>query len=250
MQKNRRLPSLIRSIAAITLLITSSTGCDQNSHHQADNEKNKKWLNPKIVEHFEILDGNYSNTRLKTYSPIQFKNNGERYLQSCREIDATAINSVIEREVYLLLAAKLDCAIARQFIYAEPATSSNLPQPLSIDYLKQLPANITPSFNEQQEQNAQQKTLVEFKINEVNNVQEHVFELLLNDVLSVKFIEVARADFNGNGVEDVMIMTEWLVTDSGDGEGVDLLIIEDKQQKPSEGKPKVIWRFTEEIDWQ
>lgn len=250
MQKNRRLPSLIRSIAAITLLITSSTGCDQNSHQQADNEKNKKWLNPNIVEHFEILDGNYSNTRLKTYSPIQFKNNGERYLQSCLEIDATAINSVIEREVYLLLAAKLDCAIARQFIHARPATTSNLPQPLSIDYLKQLPANVIPSFNEQQERNAERKTLGELNINENNTVQDHVFELLLNDVLSVNIIEIARADFNGDGIEDVMIMTEWLVTDSGDGEGVDLLIIEEKQQKPSEGKLKLIWRFTDQIDWQ
>ncbi|MBD3654542.1 hypothetical protein, partial [Kangiella sp.] len=63
MRKNRRLPSLIRSIAAITLLVTSSIGCDQNSNQKADNEKKKKWLNPNIVEHFERLDENYSNTR-------------------------------------------------------------------------------------------------------------------------------------------------------------------------------------------
>lgn len=244
MRKNRRLPSLIRSIAAITLLVTSSIGCDQNSNQKADNEKKKKWLNPNIVEHFERLDENYSNTRLKPYSPVQFKNNGEHYLQSCMEIDATAINSVIEREANLLIVAKLDCAIAKQFIPANSATSSNLPQPLSIDYLKKLPANITPSFNEQQERNAQQKTLAEFKIDEINNDQDNVFELLLNDVLSVKFIEVARADFNADGIEDLMIMTEWLVTDSWDGEGVDLLIIEDKEQKP-----KVIWRFIEQLDW-
>ncbi|MBD3668727.1 MAG: hypothetical protein HUJ16_12230 [Kangiella sp.] len=166
------------------------------------------------------------------------------------EIDATPINSVIEREVNLLIIAKLDCAIAKQYINAKPATSSYLPNPLTTDHLKQFPANVIPSFNEQQERNAERKTLGELNINENNTVQDHVFEILLNDVLSVNIIEIARADFNGDGIEDVMIMTEWLVTDSGDGEGVDLLIIEEKQQKPSEGKPKIIWRFTDQIDWQ
>lgn len=243
MRKNLRLPSLIRSIVAITLLITLSTGCDQNSNQQADNEK--KWLNPNIVEHFERLDENYRNTRLKHYSPIQFKNNGERYLQSCMEIDATAINSVIEREANLLIGAKLDCAIAKQYINAKPATSSYLPKPLTLDYLKQFPANVIPSFNEQQERNAQRKTLGELNINENNTVQDNVFEILLNDVLIVKITEIARADFNADGMEELMIMTEWVVKDSGDGEGVDLLVIEGKEHKP-----KIIWRFIDQIDWQ
>ncbi|AUD77891.1 hypothetical protein CW740_01020 [Kangiella profundi] len=243
MRKNLRLPSLIRSIAAITLLITLSTGCDQNSNQQA--EMKKKWLNPNIVEHFEKLGENYSNTRLKLYSPIKFKNNDERYLQNCMEIDATPINSVIETEVDLLLAAKLDCAIARQFIHAKPATSSYLPNPLTTDYLKQFPANVIPSFNEQQERNAERKTLGELNINENNTVQDHVFEILLNDVLSVKITEIARADFNADGMEELMIMTEWVVKDSGDGEGVDLLVIEGKEHKP-----KIIWRFIDQIDWQ
>lgn len=245
MRKNLRFLKLISSMAAIPLLVTSLIGCNQNSDQKADNEKKKKWLNPNIVEHFEILDENYSNARLKSYSPIQFKNNDERYLQSCMEIDATAINSIIEREANLLIMGKLDCAIAKRFIHAKPSTSSYLPQPLSIDYLKQLPANITPSFNEQQERNAQQKTLAELNINDINTVQDNVFEVLLNDVLSVKITEVARADFNADEIEDLMIMTEWLVTDSGDGEGVDLLIIEDKKQKP-----KIMWRFIHDINWQ
>ena len=252
MQRNRRLHNRMSLNAAVILLMISLVGCDQNNIEKAqkvakvesiEKIENQKWLNPNIKQQFETLGQKYGDTRLKRYSPVMLKSGDERYLQNCSEIDATQINDVIEREASLLILAKLDCAIGKQFLGAESATSSYLPKHLTKDYLLEFPARIIPSFNDQQDQNKQLKTVAEIGLSRINRIDEYQFEVLLNDTLAVKIIEVARADFNADGVEDLMIMIEWQLTDSWDGEGVELLIVQD-----SGSEKKLVWRFNATLE--
>lgn len=229
----------------VSCLLGLLIGCQQPEPTQSSSSSTKqdnKWLNPKIHKRFSLLSNDPAENRLIEASPLEFIDGVERQLSKCSEIERTNIEQLVEREQELLMAAKIDCQIARRFIVAKAATTSFLPAQLDKDTLLSLPAGLLPTLNSKTSTQSPDDNLSALNISRIEMVQERVHQIAVNDVMLIKITEVARADFNADGVEDLMLITEWGVTDSGDGTGIDLMIIEDLGDRR-----KLIWQFSDII---
>lgn len=216
-------------------------GCEQSEPIQSFSSSFKledKWLNPQIKKRFVLLSSDPSETRLTQASPLEFVNGEVRDMINCLEIEATKIEQIIEREQRLLVAAKTDCKIARRYIEAAAAKSTNLPVSLDQGPLLSLPADLIPAINFDSTLGKPGGNLGELNIKSFETTQQWEHTIALEDAIFIKLTEVARADFDQDGVEDLMLMSEWQVADAWDGQGTELLIIED------DGHDKHIsWRY-------
>ena len=216
-------------------------GCEQSEPIQSFSssfEQQAKWLNPQIIKRFAQLTNDPSETRLTAASPLELVNGELRDMINCTEIEKMPIEQVIEREQSLLVAAKTDCKIAHRYIEAVAANTSKLPASLDQSELLSLPADLIPAMNLETPSGRLVRTLGELDIKIIEPEQEWVHTITSNDALIIKLTEVARADFNQDGAEDLMLMSVWQIKDSWDGQGIELFIIDYTGQKP-----QVSWRY-------
>lgn len=231
----------MRAKLLVICLFSLMFGCEQSEPIQpfsSSFEQQAKWLNPQINKRFARLTNEPSETRLTAASPLELVNGELRDMINCTEIEKMPIEQVIEREQSLLVAAKTDCKIARRYIEAVAANTSKLPASLDQSELLSLPADLIPAMNLETPSGRLNGSLRELDIKIIEPDQEWVHTITSNDALIIKLTEVARADFNQDGAEDLMLMSEWQIKDSWDGQGIELFIIEYTGQEP-----QVSWRF-------
>ncbi|PCJ11170.1 MAG: hypothetical protein COB04_19500 [Gammaproteobacteria bacterium] len=107
-----------------------------------------------------------------------------------------------------------------------------------VQFIKGLPGRSIPDLGGQSLDN-RDGTLIEIEHElEFLSVDEGAIEVALADDLVVRYLIMARADFNDDGVEDVLLRLDWYVS-SAFGKGFDLLML---TKTAENSKLALIWR--------
>ncbi|MCW8128401.1 hypothetical protein [Microbulbifer halophilus] len=142
---------------------------------------------------------------------------------SCRDVDKTADDAIREDQYPLLTMLRANCKALELYFNAQNASKSHLPEKITSDFVRNLPASATPNLGGDRDISVD-KTLAEtfpkIKATEIGtgNVQAQF------DDLDINYIALARGDFDRDGVEDMLLRLDWQVT-SAFGNGFDLLLV-------------------------
>ncbi len=164
----------------------------------------------------------------------------ELHLESCVAVNNTLETDVETSQYHLLQLMKVNCMAAGYYFEALKIgkVSSFLPATLNAGFIKSLPAQAAPNLGGQSLEN-RNGTLVEIEKNlKVLSIDEGVVELSLADNLVVKYLIMARGDFNHDGIEDMLLRLDWYIS-SAFGKGFDLLMV---TQASKNAKPSLVWR--------
>lgn len=167
-------------------------------------------------------------------------NNGEIALNSCAAVNATTEASVVTSQHHLRQLMLANCLAAKYYfsVASNGPAYSYLPDNVNEEFVKRLPALVIPDLGGQSLDN-RRGTLLDVEPNlNIINVNENAVELILGGDLTINYLPMARGDFNGDGIEDMLIRLDWAIN-SAFGKGFDLVMV---TQLTNDALPQLLWR--------
>lgn len=142
---------------------------------------------------------------------------------SCRDVDETPDDSIKEDQYALLTMLRVNCKAIKLYFNAQDSSESHFPKKLTSEFVRRLPASATPELGGNRDTPVDETlsdTYPKIETTEINagNVQARF------DDLDINYIALARGDFDGDGVEGMLLRLDWQVI-SAFGNGFDLLLI-------------------------
>lgn len=225
-------------IILLFFIVTSClffTSCMSTNQHSTVVERSP-FFNQKEFTGLKSLGKDISSVRLD-YA-LDFANGKELHFNSCIEVNT--VDEVEASQYHLLRLMKANCMAVGYYFDALKIgkVPSFLPENLNNSFIRSLPAKAIPNLGGQSlDRNG---TLAQaekgMKVLSANNKS---MELSLADNLMVKYLIIARGDFNHDGIEDMLLRLDWHVS-SAFGKGYNLLMVTKTSKK---AKSSIIFRW-------
>jgi hypothetical protein len=164
----------------------------------------------------------------------------ELRLDSCAAVKDAQETDVETSQYHLLQLMKVDCIAADYYFKAlnVGAVSSFLPATIDAGFIESLPAQAVPDLGGQSLEKRDSSLLESEKDLQVLSTDGGAVELSLSGDLVVKYIVMARGDFDQDGFEDLLLRLDWYIS-TAFGKGFDLIMV---TQTSISSKSMLIWR--------
>ncbi len=166
---------------------------------------------------------------------------GEKvHFASCLQVDSTDETSILASEYQLFNLLSIHCrAIGLYLEKGVQAKQSYFPAKLTKELLYSFPAAAGPRISKYSLEKRAGKTLKEYEpLLDISIIDDNTSEVLTQNH-ETTFDIMARADFNADGFEDLLVRILWHVRDAF-GKGSDLFILE---KTSSTGPVVLTWRY-------
>ena len=169
---------------------------------------------------------------------FKFENGKNIQLDNCSQVLKLNHENLAEYEVFRFRLVKLDCKALDKITRSDSFKKSYYPRSLNVTFFKKLPAASVPLLSEHDYSDRQEKTLGDLGEN-MQFYRENNHSVKIVTPADEYYISVlARADFNNDGIEDLLIKSEWYARHAH-GKHADILII---TRKSDNLKSVIIWR--------
>ncbi|MBJ7552096.1 hypothetical protein [Marinomonas ostreistagni] len=215
----------------VTTILFALVGCA--SEKQADIEKH---LNSKELTGLSNMNSDLNSMQFD-YS-LDSPAGKSLPFSSCYQINNASDTEIETSQQHLLKLMKVNCLASDFYFQAQNSYKSFLPSAFDIHFIKALPPQAQPDLGGQPLGHSfttlgdAEPTMIE------RSSQEHSIEVELSGDLVVRYVELARGDFNHDGVEDALIRLDWYVS-TAFGKGFDLIMI---SRESDEEPPRISWR--------
>ncbi len=179
-------------------------------------------------------------------SELTGKDGKNIYFDRCSQIDLIDEDDIKTSQYHIYKSIKLKCKAIKLYIEkGAHAKRTFFPKKITKAFIESLPATIGPVISEHLLSMRNGKTLAEYELSEYESSLDisiiDKFEAkVVTKVYQTTFKIMARADFNNDGVEDLLARISWKVREAF-GKGSDLFILE----KKSTDEPILLtWRYT------
>lgn len=220
------------SLLALTSLLTAACFASGNSP--------TKRLDRSAFQGFTIVEqGQQLRTQLSGYE-FQLKGGQSIEPESCEEADHIDPEALADYDYFRFRLLQTSCIAVALYSRAETAQSGSIPHVVDEQFVKRFPASATRILSEADLQQKEGHTIgslyadANFSSDNKNTIR------VITDDDEYYFTTLARADFNLDGVEDLLIRAEWYARNAH-GKHVDLVIL---SQQTHQGPLKIEWRFS------
>lgn len=160
-------------------------------------------------------------------------------ISNCKQALNLDISKIPEFEYFRFNLLLLSCEALEIYSKAKSSSSSYFPSGFLEKFYGQLPADVIPLLSKADKSQRQGKTLLGYDKNTSISIESpHAAKLLTNED-EIYITVLARGDFTEDGIEDLLVLTEWFAINAF-GKHADLLILT-KTDKDQAGV--VNWRL-------
>lgn len=169
------------------------------------------------------------------------KKNGEVvHFTNCLQVESIGEDTIKTSQYQWYKLIMINCKALK--LYTEKGTQakrSYFPEIMNEKLVAGWPAVVGPIINDEEMIRRQGKTLSEYETELKISIKDKNTVDVLTDYDDITYCIMARADFNSDGIEDLLVRMIWHVRDAF-GKGSDLFIFE----KTSHASPvSLTWRF-------
>ena len=181
-----------------------------------------RWINPDVFDASKHTNGSsYSFEFDMTFTAVSGEN---VTITNCLELALFGEDRVSGPEYTYWQSIKIDCEVVERFYLSSETAVSFWPKSFGYELIKQFPATAIPYLGGQA-LNGRAGTLAAYDtslkfIEKQNDNRIHV-EV---DHMDVHYVQVARADFNRDGIQDIFVRMDWYVKDAF-GKGTDWVVL-------------------------
>jgi hypothetical protein len=213
------------------------TACSLNNYKsKSQGGIEAAWLNPLIFEQQIKTDGYLSDIQFN----IEFTGADEKpfFAKECSFVLQNSNGVVMEQEYHRWQWLKDNCIAAKKYFDAPKTAYSFWAKIFDYETIKHFPAAAIPDLGgESLEGRIGTLSAYETSLTFVEASGENCI-LVEVDNLVVYYSQVARADFNRDGYQDVFIRMDWYVEDAF-GKGTDWVVLTKLSPKD---EPMMLWR--------
>jgi len=157
----------------------------------------------------------------------------------CAEVESTDEQDIESSQYPLFRLLFTNCQALRRYAESHPARRSFFPARMSEELLAAFPATAVPRISDEEMKRREEKTLSEYEAVLRIAVQTDGSVQVTNKADEMTYHTMARADFDGDGTEDILMRVDWHSREAF-GQGTDLFLL----SKPSDSAPiSVAWRL-------
>jgi hypothetical protein len=139
------------------------------------------------------------------------------HFSHCSQVTPAMADVIISEQYPLLQLLQSNCAAATAYLAATPASTSYFPAALSADWISALPTSARPNLGGDNSHNSD-TTLGKVHTNlSININSATAADVIFPDDLVVRYILMARADIDRDGMEDWLVRMDWHITAAGHG---------------------------------
>lgn len=234
--------NFIACLTIITAACTVNKGESQSATQSVANnidkkiDKKERWFNPGIFENINISEGSLNTITFNI--PFDGIDGKEVILKRCSEALTLSENQLAEMEYTRWQWLRDNCTAAEVFFLSPDTAKSLWPKNFDYDLIRSFPAVAIPYFHRDGLE-GRVGTLGKFdssltfsKAANENSIEVEV------DGMVVTYEQLARADFNRDGYQDIFVRMSWYIKEAS-GSGVSWIVL---TQRPSDASPMMLWR--------
>jgi hypothetical protein len=161
------------------------------------------------------------------------------HFTTCSQVEDTSDRDIAASDYPLFKLLYANCVGLKRYLQSRAAERTYFPWQVTPSLVEAFPAAAVPRMNDEDIARRQGKTLAAYdpsvRVSTGDDGSMHV--ATASD--EIRYLVLGRADFTGDGTEDLLLRVDWHVRDAP-GRGTDLFILE----KTSEAAPIVVsWRL-------
>jgi len=160
------------------------------------------------------------------------------HFRSCADVAATDEDIVEPSQYSLVQLLRINCQAAELFAASQEASFSHFPAELTEAFIAELPATAVPRISDEELERRVGRPLVDYEGKLDITVQPGQALRVVTPRTEMTYQVMARADFTGDGAEDLLVRIDWQALDAFGG-GADLLLLE--HTEPA-GPVRIGWR--------
>jgi hypothetical protein len=184
-------------------------------------------------------DDDYSSANLDLV--LDEAGGGEIRFVSCPQVEATDEARIQADQYALFRLLRTNCLALKRYASRRPARISHLPRALTPEIVGDLPADAVPRIaNESPALPAGRPLKAVVAVEVIEGLPDGRVRVLTSTD-EIFYVPMAQADFDGDGVQDVLLRLDWRTRDAF-GKGVDLLQV---TRLAPNGVLRVTWRMGE-----
>ncbi|OAN18233.1 hypothetical protein A3K86_04870 [Photobacterium jeanii] len=195
-----------------------------------------------VTHHFDglIIDERKAGTTRLENIEFDLMSGVSKKIDTCSEVNNLNSNNVAHFEFYRFRTLQMACKAVDLYVSAKNANKSSFPKQLSVSWLKSIPANTAPFLSREEFNLRKNKSVDDYYSKGTVSVDNDKFKLLTTTD-EIYFTVLARGDFSNNGIEDILIQTDWASREAS-GVHADLVILSQNSQK---SPTYISWRFNQ-----
>ena len=161
-----------------------------------------------------------------TLSDYQYQSSkgGAIDIHSCKQAKALDISIIAEYEYFRFQQLLVSCEAVAKYARARPSAISNFPARFDKKFFARLPATVEPLLSKADLAQRAGKTFIQYSRNTMISLENANTAKLMTPEDEIYITVLARGDFNNDGVEDLLIKSEWYARNAN-GKHIDLLIL-------------------------
>lgn len=236
--KNRKEMVMKRfslSCVVSVLLMLGLTACQSKAIKSDSENQALRWYNQSVFAGVNLKDSSYYDLGFD----LSFSNvEGDPIpVKSCLETLSIRDSDISEREFARWDLLKTNCESVKRFYNSPESAFSYWPAKIDFSLLKSFPATSIPYLGGQGlDGHIGSLSQDEPSLNLIES-SEHSVKVSYDGIV-VNYVEVARADFNRDGYQDLFVRMDWSIENSV-GVGNDWIVL---TKKSADGMPVILWR--------
>ncbi|MBI3562862.1 MAG: hypothetical protein HY080_14210 [Gammaproteobacteria bacterium] len=146
------------------------------------------------------------------------------HFRTCRQVEATRDKDILASQYSLFKLLKTNCLALERFTRARPASQGFLPDRLTKKWIDALPATAVPRMNDEDLRRRNGKRLSRYESQLRVVLADDGTANVTTKTDQLTYVIMARADFDGDGIEDMLLRIDWRALRAF-GKGTDLVMI-------------------------
>jgi len=159
--------------------------------------------------------------------------------ENCNQAINTNSSTVADFEYFRFKQLVISCNAVKQFAKATDAQTTWFPEKPDVSFYSELPAIVKPLLQHNELNRLSDKTLGNYVAKTKISLEKNNNAKIINNEDEIYVTLLARGDFTHDGVEDLLIKTEWYARKAF-GKHADLLILTKTSKK---ALVNVYWRL-------
>lgn len=186
------------------------------------------------------FDGNTSKTSAIFGYDFQAVSGDKLSVSNCHEALGIDENKIAEFDYHRFKLLRISCTAYLKYVESGPSNVSHLPDTVSEQWVASLPAEIIPLLSRADLAQKQEKSIEGYYSKAVSFTTEGSGTTKILSEEDENYLNIlARGDFTNDGIEDILLSTEWYARNAH-GKHADLLIL---TQLEGNSPPRVMWRL-------